>query len=151
MAVNVADVIKHDRRGLIWRGPQHPANLLQVEAKGLGGAQQDGAACCGDIEPFAHHVHSDEHLQLTCCKARNGGITSERIGAAQQCGGLDPGMVERCADMLCVLDVAAESDRALSGSKALVVADGVTCHGGPVHTLGGFVDGVITSAAMQSG
>ena len=60
-------------------------------------------------------------------------------------------MVERGANMLCVLDVAAESDRALPGSKALVVRDCVTCHGGPVHTLGGFVDGVITSAAMQPG
>jgi hypothetical protein len=31
MAVNVADVIQHDRRGLAWCRPEHPANLLQVE------------------------------------------------------------------------------------------------------------------------
>ena len=150
MPVNIADVIEHHGVGLAWRRPEHAPHLLQVEAKGLCGAQQDGAACCGDIEPFAYHVHSDKHLQLTCSKARHGGITPERIGAAQQCGGLDPGMVERCADMLGVLDVAAESDRALPSSKALVVRDCVTRHGGPIHALGGFVDGVITSAAMQS-
>ena len=151
MPVNIADMIEYHGVRLALSWPEHAPHLLQVEAKGLCGAQQDGAACCGYVEAFAHHVHSDKHLQLTCCKARHGGITPERIGGTEQRGGFNPGMVERGADMLCVFDVAAESDRALPSRQPLIVADGVTCHGGPVHTLGGFVDGVITSAAMQSG
>jgi hypothetical protein len=55
------------------------------------------------------------------------------------------------ADVLSVFDVAAEGDRGLACTDALVVADCVTRDGGPIHAIGSFIDGVITSAAMDAG
>jgi hypothetical protein len=94
MPMDVADVIEHDRRGLAWRRPEHSADLLQVEPERLGGAEEDGAACCWDVEAFAHHIDGDEHLQLTGGKASDRGIAPQWIGGAQQRGGGDAGRIE---------------------------------------------------------
>jgi hypothetical protein len=68
MAVDVTDVIEDDCRGLAWRWPQHPANLLEVEALGLGGPQEDGDGSAWAVEALGHHINGDEHLELTCCE-----------------------------------------------------------------------------------
>ena len=74
MAVDVADVIKDDRRGLAWCWAEDTANLLEVEPLGLGRSQEDGDGSTWAVEALGHHVNGDEHLELTCCEAGDQGI-----------------------------------------------------------------------------
>jgi hypothetical protein len=69
MAVDVADVIKDDCRGLARGWAEDTANLLEIEALGLGRSQEDGDGSAWAVEALGHHINGDEHLELTCCEA----------------------------------------------------------------------------------
>ena len=62
MPVDVAHVIQDQRVVLAWCGPQHAANLLEVEAFRLRGTQQDGAPDGWHVGAFADHIHRHENL-----------------------------------------------------------------------------------------
>ena len=74
MAVDVADVIEDDRRGLAWCWAEDTANLLEVEAFGLRRAQEDGDGSAWAVEALGYDINGDEHLELTCCEAGDKGI-----------------------------------------------------------------------------
>jgi hypothetical protein len=62
MAGDIANVVE-DQRSLLARcWAEHAPDLLEVEAEGLGGAQEDGNAGSGHIEAFGDHIDGHQYL-----------------------------------------------------------------------------------------
>lgn len=102
MAMDVAHVVEDDRVRFVLRWPKHPTDLLEVEAQGLRWPQQDGARSRGYIEALTNHVDRDQHLELTASKARHNAIAVYGVSGAEESGCVDPGCVERFANVFCM-------------------------------------------------
>jgi hypothetical protein len=71
MAGDIANMVK-DYRSLLARSwAQHTADLLQVEAERLGGAEQDGAAGGWHIEALGDHINGHQDLHQAGAKVCN--------------------------------------------------------------------------------
>lgn len=87
VAADIANMVEDNCQLFVNSRPQHPTDLLQVQAQGLRGPEQDGATGRGDVESFGDHINGHQHADGASGERGDHGIAIGRI--AEQCGGAD--------------------------------------------------------------
>jgi hypothetical protein len=92
MTMDIANVVEDYGSLLAWGWAQHAAHLLEVQAEGLRGPEQDGATGGGDVEAFGDDIDGHQNLHCAGVKFCNDTITIGRV--AEECGRRDTGCIE---------------------------------------------------------
>ena len=120
--------------GFAGAWPEDTADLLEVEAEGVGGAEQDGPGDRRDVGTLGDDVAGGEHLQLAGAEVGDGAAADAAVHGAVESGGGDALSAEGLGDGFSVSDGAAEGDGGAVVDRlngAAVVGDGVS-HGLPL-------------------
>ena len=108
----IADEVDDFQPQLVFRGAEAPAELLEEDDLGFGGAQHDHAVHIRDVEAFVEEIDHAEGLEFAIDEIGEAVAARIAAGAGEHGGGADLAAAEPVAGVERVAAGAAEDERA---------------------------------------